>query len=69
MAEEIKKINANVVKIEIEANAKDINNVVGHKRENLEKIKDTYAVVASAKVNNNIKPGKFKVKVIEKYNK
>ena len=66
---EIKRINSNVVKVEIEANSKDINNVVGHKKENIEKLRDTYAVIAKVKVNNNIKPGKFKIKVVEKYNK
>lgn len=69
IVKEIKKINANVVKVEIQVNSKDINNVVGHKKENLQKLKDTYAVIATAKINDNIRPGKFKVKVLEKYNK
>ena len=48
-----------------QTNTKNINNVVGHKKENLEKLKDTYAVIATAKENSNIKPGKFKLKVLE----
>ena len=65
IVKEIKKINANVVRVEIQTNTKNINNVVGHKKENLEKLKDTYAVIATAKENSNIKPGKFKLKVLE----
>ena len=63
--DEIKKINAKVIKVEIEANSKNINNIVGHKKENLEKLKDTYALIATAKENDEIKEGKFKVNVLE----
>lgn len=69
IAEEIRKINSNITKAEILVNPKDINNVVGHKRTNLEKLKETYAVVVTAKSDFKIKPGKFKIKEIEKYNK
>ncbi len=62
---EIKKINAKVIKVEIEANSKDINNIVGHKKENIEKLKDTYAVLTKVKENNKIKPGRFKINVLE----
>ena len=65
VVEEIKKINAKVIRIEIETNSENVNNVVGHKRENINKLKDTYAVIAKVKVNNKIKPGRFKINVIE----
>lgn len=65
IVDEIKKINAKVVRVEIEANSKDINNIVGHKKENIEKLKDTYAVLITVKTNNKIKPGKFKLNVLE----
>lgn len=65
IVEEIKKINAKVIRVEIEANTKDINNIVGHKRENIEKLKDIYAVLTTVKVNDKIKPGKFKINVLE----
>lgn len=61
----IKKINAKVIRVEIEANSKDINNIVGHKKENINKLKDTYAVIAKVKKNEKIKPGKFKINIIE----
>ena len=62
---EIKKINAKVLRVEIEANTEDINNIVGHKKENLEKLKDTYVVIAKVKENNKIRPGKFKINILE----
>lgn len=65
IVDEIKKINAKILKVEIEANEEDINNIVGHKKENLKKLKETYVVIAKVKKNNNIKPGKFKINVLE----
>lgn len=65
IVDKIKDINAKVVKVEIEANSKDINNIVGHKKENINKLKDTYAVIAKVKNNNKIKQGKFKINVLE----
>ena len=65
IVDEIKKINAKVIKVEIEANSKNINNIVGHKKENLEKLKDTYDLIATAKENDEIKEGKFKINVLE----
>jgi hypothetical protein len=65
IVEEIKKINAKVIRVEIEANKENINNVIGHKKENLEKLKNTYAVIATVKENENIKQNKFKLNVLE----
>ena len=65
IVKDIKKINAKIVKVEIEANKENINNIVGHKKENIKKLKDTYALIANVKQNNKIKPGKFKIKVLE----
>lgn len=65
IVEEIKKINAKIVKVEILANKENINNIVGHKKENINKLKDTYALIANVKENNKIKPGKFEIKIIE----
>ena len=65
IAEKIKDINAKVIKVEIEANPKNINNIIGHKKENIKKLKDTYAVITTVKSNEKLKPGKFKVNVLE----
>ena len=62
---EIKKINAKVIRVEIEANSQNINNIIGHKKENINKLKDTYAVITTVKTNNSIKPGKFKLNVLK----
>ncbi|MGN1327523.1 MAG: radical SAM protein, partial [Clostridia bacterium] len=65
IVDEIKKINAKVIKVEIEANFKDINNIIGHKKENINKLKETYAVITTVKENNKIKQGKFKINVLQ----
>ena len=65
IVEKIKNINAKVVKVEIEANPKNVNNIIGHKKENIKKLKDTYAVITTVKSNEKLKLGKFKVNVLE----
>lgn len=65
IVDKIKNINAKVVRVEIEANPKDANNIIGHKKENINKLKDTYAVITTVKNNEQIKPGKFKINVLE----
>lgn len=65
IVESIKKINAKVIHVEIEANKEDINNIVGHKKENLEKLRDTYAVVADVKESDKVKPGKIKISILK----
>ena len=65
IVEEIKKINAKVIKVEIETNKENMNNIIGHKKENLEKLKETYAVIATVKENDNIKANKFKINVLQ----
>ena len=65
IVDDIKHINAKVIRVEIEANSKDLNNIIGHKKENINKLKDTYAVITTVKCNNKIKPGKFKINVLE----
>ena len=64
IAERIKKINSKVSKIQILANEQDINNIVGHKRENLRKLQEIYEVNAKVVKENKIKPGKFELKII-----
>lgn len=65
IVEKIKSINAKVIKVEVEANPKDVNNIIGHQKENINKLKDTYAVITTVKNNPSIKPGKFKLNVLE----
>ena len=65
--EKIKKFNVKVKEIEIEINPENINNVVGHKKENIKKLKDLYDVDVKITQSKNIKPGKFEMKVLKTY--
>lgn len=65
--EKIKKFNIKVKEIEIEVNPENINNVVGHKKENIYKFKDLYDVDVKVKQSNEVKPGKFEIKIIKTY--
>ncbi len=65
IVEKIKNINAKVIRVEVEANPKDINNIIGHKKENINKLKETYAVITTVKANKAVKTGKFNLNVLE----
>ena len=59
----IKKFNSNVKEVEIIVNPQDVNNVVGYKRENIEKLKDIYGVDVVIKQDIKHKIGKIDVKI------
>jgi len=65
--EKIKKYNVKVKEIEIEVNPDNVNNVIGHKKENIEKLKDLYDVDVQIKQNKYMRPGKFEMKVLKTY--
>lgn len=65
--EKIKKFNVKVKEIEIEINPENINNVVGHKKENIKKLKELYDVDVKVAQSKNIKPGKFEIKILRTY--
>jgi len=65
--ERIKKFNVKVKEIEIRVNSENINNIVGHKRENIGKFKDLYEVDVKIKQDDSIKPGKFEIKILKIY--
>ena len=67
IANEIKKVNSNVNHIQIDVNPSDINNAVGHKRINIEKINDTYNTDLKINPNSKIKKGKLKITKLIKY--
>ena len=60
-------MNVKVKKVEVTVNPQDANNVIGHKRENIEKLKEMYTVELIVKQDENIKQGKMEMKVLEKY--
>ena len=63
----IKEFNVKVKEVEIRANSDDINNIIGHKKENVQKLKDIYEVDVIIKTDDNIKDGKFEIKVTKTY--
>lgn len=63
----IKKVNIKVKEVEIRANSDDINNIIGHKKENIEKLKEIYDVDVIVKTDENIKDGKFEINIIKTY--
>ncbi|MBQ6992583.1 MAG: radical SAM protein [Clostridia bacterium] len=65
--EKIKKVNTKVKEIEIEVNPVDVNNVVGHKKDNLNRFKDLYDVDVKVKQSENIKVGNFEMKILKTY--
>ena len=67
IVEKIKKLNIKVKKVEVEVNSQDLNSVIGHKKENVLKLKETYDVELIVKQNDEIKQGKSKIEIIETY--
>lgn len=67
IVEKIKKLNVKVKEVEVIVNPIDANNVIGHKKENIIKLKDIYEVDLIVKQDNKIKKGKSKVKVTKTY--
>ena len=65
--EKIKKLNVKVKEIEVTINPANINNVSGHKKENIRKLKDTYDVDLKIKQDPNMQEGKFDIKVLKVY--
>ena len=63
----IKQLNVKVKKVQVTVNPQDVNNVVGHKRENIEKLKDMYTLDLIVKQDKNIKQGKLELEIVEKY--
>lgn len=64
----IKKLNVKVKEVEVTVNPIDANNVIGHKKENVLKLKETYDVDLILKQDENIKQGKSKIEVTKTYN-
>ena len=63
----IKKLNAKVKEVEVSVNPIDANNVIGHKKENVMKLKDIYDVDLILKQDSNIKQGKSKIEITKVY--
>ena len=64
---EIKKINTKVISVKIIANSENINNIIGHKKENVLKLKEIYNVDVTVEASDEMKPGKFKIEILKTY--
>ena len=63
----IKKLNVKVKEVEVTINPVDSNSVIGHKKENVKKLKDIYDVDLILKQDKNVKQGKSKIEVTKTY--
>lgn len=61
----IKQFNVKVKQVEIELNPRDVNHVIGHKKENVEKLKEFYDVDIKIVQNEKKVPGKFDLKILQ----
>ena len=64
---QIKKLNIKVKEVEVKVNPIDANNVIGHKKENVKKLKEYYDVDLVLKQDENIKQGKSKIEVTKTF--
>lgn len=64
----IKKLNVKVKEVEVTVNPIDANNVIGHKKENVLKLKETYDVDLILQQDETIKQGKSKIEITKTYN-
>lgn len=67
IVDKIKKINVKVKEVRIKVNFADMNNVIGHKKENIKKLKEIYDVDVNVVADNNIKQGKSELEIIQTY--
>ena len=58
----IKKLNVKVMQVEVTVNPLDVNNVIGHKKENITKLKEMYDV--DVVIKQDIKHAENKIDVI-----
>lgn len=63
----IKKLNVKVKEVQVTVNPIDANNVIGHKKENVVKLKEIYDVDLILKQDEKIKQGKSKIDITKTY--
>lgn len=63
----IKKLGTKVKQVQIRANPEDVNNIIGHKKENIEKLKEVYEVDVRVKLDEKIENGKFEIAIEKTY--
>lgn len=65
--EKIKKVNVKVKEVEIIVHPEEVNNVVGHKKENITKLKEVYEVDVKVRADEKIKQGKSEMNILKVY--
>lgn len=68
IVEKIKKLNVKVKEVEVTVNPIDVNQVIGHQKENVLKLKNTYDVNLILKQDESMKQGKSKIEITKTYN-
>ena len=68
IVDKIKKLNVKVKEVKVTVNPIDVNNVIGHKKENVNKLQELYEVDLIVKQYEKIKPGKLKLEITKTYN-
>ena len=63
----IKKLNVKVKEVQVTVNPIDVNNVIGHKKENAIKLKELYDVDLIVEQDEGLKQGKSKIEVTKTY--
>lgn len=63
----IKKLNVKVTGVKVTINPIDANNVIGHKKENVLKLKELYDVDLIVKQDEEVKQGKSKIEITKTY--
>ena len=63
----IKQLNKKKKKVQVTVNPQDANNVIGHKKENIEKLKEMYDLDLIVKQDKKIKQGKLELEILERY--
>lgn len=67
LSNKIKKINAKVKEVRIIVNSSDVSNVIGQKKENINKIKEIYDVDVKVVGSDKMKKGKSKLEIVKTY--
>lgn len=67
IVEKIKRLNVKVKEVQVTINPIDVNNVIGHKKENVIKLKDYYDVDLVINQDKKVKQGKSKIEVTKTY--
>lgn len=67
IVDKIKKVNAKVKEVNVKVNFADMNNVIGHQKENIKKLKEIYEVDVNVIADNDIKQGKSELEIVQTY--